>query len=70
MQKRESAVIEFHDNALASLDRVRIISFQQEQIDRLILAEHFAGSDSKEQGISDLSGGAGYSYFYWFFHGL
>jgi hypothetical protein len=33
--------------------------FEQLQDHRLVFAEHFAGSDAKQQGVTDLTGGAG-----------
>jgi hypothetical protein len=32
---------------------------QQLQDDRLVLAQHFAGGDAEQQGVTDLAGGAG-----------
>ena len=34
-------------------------NFQQLQDDGLILAEHFAGGDAEQQGVTDLTSGAG-----------
>ena len=58
-QQRERAVFQLHHHALQRglglVDR----QLQQLQDDRLILAEHFAGGDAEQEGITDLAGGAG-----------
>jgi hypothetical protein len=53
----ERAVVEFHDDALASLLRLREIKHLEN--DRLVFAEHFAGSDAEQQAVADLTGCAG-----------
>jgi len=58
-QKREGAVLQFHHHALERLLRFLVGDFQQLEDDGLVLAQHFTGSDAKQQGITDLAGGTG-----------
>jgi hypothetical protein len=58
-EQRECAVFEFHDDALERSLGFFVGDFEQLQNDRLVLAEHFAGGDTEQQAISDLSGSAG-----------
>ncbi|MCY1544025.1 hypothetical protein D9M68_798770 [compost metagenome] len=58
-QQREGAVVEFHHHALERLLGLLVGDFEQLQDDRLVFAEHFAGSDTEQQGVTDLTGGTG-----------
>ena len=56
-QQRESTVFEFHHDALERLLRAFSRHFEQLQNNRLVLAQHFAGSDAEQQGVTNLTGG-------------
>ena len=58
-EQREGAVVELHHHALERLLRLLVGNLEQLQDHGLVLAEHLAGGDAKEQGIADLAGGAG-----------
>ncbi len=58
-QQREGAIVQFHHHALEGLLRFFVGDFEQLQDDRLVFAEHFAGGDAEQQGVADLTGGAG-----------
>ena len=58
-QQREGAVVKFHHHALQRLLCLFVRYLQQLQDHRLVLAQHVAIGDAKQQRISDLSGGAG-----------
>ena len=58
-EQREGAVVELHHHALERLLRLLVGDLEQLQDDRLVLAEHLAGRDAKQQGVADLAGGAG-----------
>ena len=66
MQQREGAVLELHHHALERAERRR--DFDQVQIDRLIRAEHRAGSDAEEERVTDLAGRSGDGDFDGAFH--
>ena len=53
----KGAIVQFHDHALERAERRR--NFDQGQVNRLVRAEHRAGGDAKEEGITDLAGRAG-----------
>ena len=53
VQRRERAVVEFHDHALQRAEGRR--DLEQVQIDRLIGAEHLAGGDAEGECIADLA---------------
>ncbi len=57
VEQRERAVVEFHHHAAER--RQAGLDFDQVQDDRLVRAEHGAGGDAEEKGITDLAGGAG-----------
>ena len=50
---------QFHHHALERLLGFLVGDFEQLQDDRLVLAQHFAGGDAEQQGVTDLTGGAG-----------
>ncbi len=56
-QGREGAVVELHHHALQRGQRRG--DLEQVQDHRLIGAEHVAGGDAEQQGVTDLAGGAG-----------
>src|SRR5699024_6531639 len=56
-EQRERTVVELHRRALGGLDRLR--NLQQPQLHGGIGAEQLARGDPKQQGVSDLTGGAG-----------
>ena len=56
-QQRESTVFEFHHDALERLLRAFSRHFEQLQNNRLVLAQHFAGGDAEQQGVTNLTGG-------------
>ena len=56
-QQREGAVVELHRGALGGGDRVG--DLEQAQLDGGIGSEHLAAGDAEEQGVADLTGGAG-----------
>ena len=58
-EQREGAVLELHHHALQRLLRLFVGNLEQLQDDRLVLAEHLARCDAKEQGVADLAGSAG-----------
>jgi hypothetical protein len=43
----------------ASRGKAQPVNLQQLQNDGLVLAQHFAGGDAEQQGVTDLTGGAG-----------
>ena len=59
LQQRERAVVKLHHHALEGLLGFLVGDFKQLQNDGLVFAEHFAGSDAKQQGVTNLTGGAG-----------
>ena len=58
-QQREGAVLELHHHALERLLGLLVRDFQQLQDHGLVLAQHFARGDAEQQGVTDLTGGAG-----------
>ena len=58
-QQREGAVFEFHHHALERGLGLFDRQFEHLQDHGLILAEHFAAGDAEQQGVTDLTGGAG-----------
>src|ERR1019366_9573885 len=59
-EQREGAVVELHHHAPERLLRFFVRDLEELQDDGLVLAEHLAGSDAKQKGITDLAGGAGH----------
>ena len=59
-QQREGTVVELHRRALRRLDGLG--DLQQTQLDRRLGPEHRAAGDAEQQGVADLSGGAGHGY--------
>ena len=57
VQRRERAVVEFHDDALQRAERRR--DLEQVQVDRLVGAEHLARGHSEGERVADLARGAG-----------
>ena len=57
-QQRERAVFQLHHHALQRGLGLLIVQLEQLQDDRLVLAQHFAGSDAEQQGVADLASGA------------
>ena len=55
-ERRKGAVVEFHDHAIERGQGG--FDFNQVQNDRLVRAEHRAGSDAEKERVTDLSGGA------------
>jgi hypothetical protein len=58
-QQGEGAVFQFHHHALERFLGLLVGDFQQLQDDRLVLAQHFAGGDAEQQGVTNLACGAG-----------
>ncbi len=58
-KQRKGAIVELHHHALERLLRLLVGDLEQLQDHGLILAEHFARGDAKEEGITDLTGGTG-----------
>ena len=58
-QQRESAVFQFHHHALERFLGAFNRHFQQLQDHGLVFAQHFARGDAEQQGVTDLTGGAG-----------
>jgi hypothetical protein len=58
-QQRKGAVFEFHHHALERVLGFLVGDLQHLQDHRLILAQHLAGGDAKQQGVADLAGSAG-----------
>ncbi|CFU82059.1 Uncharacterised protein [Bordetella pertussis] len=58
MQQGEGAIFQFHDDALERLLGFFVGNFQQLQDYRLVFTQHFARGDAKQQGVTDLAGGA------------
>ena len=56
-EEREGAIVQFHDHALERAERRR--DFDEREVDRLFRTEHRAGSDAKEERVTDLTGSAG-----------
>ena len=56
-QQGKGAVFEFHHDALERLLRAFNRHFEQLQNNRLVLAQHFAGGDAEQQGVTNLTGG-------------
>ena len=65
LEQREGAVVQFHSNAFQR--RQRRLDLDHVNNDRLIRAEHLAGGDPKQQGITDLTGRTGHRNTNWFF---
>ena len=59
LEQREGAVVEFHGDALERLHGLLDRRLDQLEDDRLVRAEHRAGGDAEEEGVTDLAGGAG-----------
>ena len=62
----ERAILDFHDRAGQGIHRR--CDFEQLQDYRLILAKHFAGGDTEQQGITDLTRRTRDRDPNWFFH--
>ena len=58
-EQRECAVLQFHHHALQGLLGFFHWNFQQTQHDGLVFAQHFARGDTKQNGVSNLTGGSG-----------
>jgi hypothetical protein len=58
-EQREGAVLQLHHHALERLLRLFHRHLEEAQNDRLVLAQHFAGGDAKNDGVTDLAGCAG-----------
>jgi hypothetical protein len=54
-QQRERAVFQFHHHALERFLGLFVRDFQQLQDHGLVLAQHFAGGDAKQQGVTNLT---------------
>jgi hypothetical protein len=54
--------LQFHHDALQRLLGFFNRDFQQAQDDGLVLAEHFARSDTKQDGVTNLTCGTGNGY--------
>ena len=59
LEQRERAVVELHADALQRGHGLLVGDFDEVQDDRLVRAEHGAGGDAEQEGITDLAGGAG-----------
>ncbi len=59
LEQREGAVVEFHRHALEGLHGLLDRGFDELEDDRLVGAEHRAGGDAEQEGVTDLAGGAG-----------
>ena len=60
-EEGEGAVLKLHDDAFEGAEGGR--DFDQLQLHGLVRAKHCAGGNAKEEGVSDLAGGAGDSNF-------
>ena len=70
MNQRESAVIQFHANAIESTHGLLVIPLNQAEADGLIRAEEGAGGDTEEEAVADLAGSPGDSNTYWSGHAV
>ena len=59
-EERESAVEELHADALQHLGGIRVVAFEQLELDRGVRAEHSAAREPEEERIADVPGGAGH----------
>ena len=57
LEQRKRAIVQFHHHAVERGQRG--FNFDQMQNDGLVRAEHRAGGDAEQEGITDLAGGAG-----------
>src|SRR3989344_1975684 len=58
-QQGERAIVQLHHHALERLLGAFDRHFEQLQDDGLVLAQHFAGGDAEQQGVSNLTSGPG-----------
>ena len=58
-EQRKGAVVEFHGDAFERFKGFFDRGLDELQDDRLVRAEHGAGSDPEEKGVTNLAGGAG-----------
>ena len=58
-EQRERAVVEFHHHTLEGLLRAVNRDFKQLQNNRLVLAEHFARGNAKQQRVTNLTSSTG-----------
>ncbi len=68
VEQREGAVAELHRDPLERRQRRR--NLDEVQDDRLVRSEEIAGGDAEEDGVADISGGAGDRDMLGFFHGV
>jgi hypothetical protein len=68
VQEREGAVVELHDDALERLQRGR--DLQEPQDHGLVASQEVAGGDAEEEGVADLTGGAGHRDVHGCVHGV
>jgi len=59
LEEREGAVVEFHGDAFEGLEGLLDRGLDQLEDDRLVGAEHRAGGDAEEEGVTDLAGSSG-----------
>ena len=57
--QRECTVFQLHNDALQRVLSLLVRNFEQLQNNGLILAQHFAGCDTEQQGVTNLTCGAG-----------
>ena len=60
LHQREGAVLELHGHAFQRLQGALGGDLEQLQDQRLVLAEHLAGSDAEEEGVADVAGRTGH----------
>ncbi len=58
-QKRERTVVQLHRDAFERLHGLLDGDFDELQVNGLVRAEHLAGGDAEDQGITDLASGTG-----------
>ena len=58
LEQRERTVVQFHDHPAQRFDALR--DFNQMQDDRLVRTKDGTGSDARQQGITNLTGGTGH----------
>ena len=57
LEEREGAVVELHGDALEGVHGLFDRDFEELQDHRLIGAEHLAGGDAEQEGVTDLPAG-------------
>ena len=60
-EQRERTVFKFHHHPFERTLALGVVSLKQREDDRLIGAEHGAGRDTEQKGVTDLAGGPGHS---------